>query len=259
MPSGPIEFLNVRIEQLTDARAVARFETNYPSSCEAIYGTAADALDNTATDPDMPEGELSEDHTVPLEDLAPTTRYYWRAKATNADSEEFTSELFEFETLAGDASAGDAAGSLWNVALAEHGTTITAVSSNFGGGDLDSSWGGNNTIDGKMATEWATNGDGDGAFIELDFGQERQLNGFGFRSRMMTDGTSIIERVELRFESTTLGPFDTPDPDELYVFQFDAPVSSRSVRVEAVQTTGGNTGAKEIQFLSADSDTDVKD
>ena len=46
-----------------------------------------------------------------------------------------------------------------------------------------------------------------------------------------------------------MGPFDTPDPDQLYTFTFTSSVTARSARIEAVQTTGGNTGAKEIQFF----------
>lgn len=43
-----------------------------------------------------------------------------------------------------------------------------------------------NTIDGQIATEWSSDGDGDEAWLELELDQERRLVGFGYRSRMMT-------------------------------------------------------------------------
>jgi hypothetical protein len=34
----------------------------------------------------------------------------------------------------------------------------------------------------------------------------------------------------------------------MYRFDLDPPLNARTVRVDAVETTGGNTGAKEIQL-----------
>ena len=48
----------------------------------------------------------------------------------------------------------------------------------------------------------------------------------------------------------TLGPFATPDSNVEYSFEFETPVTANSVRVEAVTSTGGNTGAREIRFYS---------
>jgi len=68
----------------------------------------------------------------------------------------------------------------------------------------------------------------------------------------MTDGTSIIERVRLVFaDGSMLGPYNTPDPDQVYRFDFPAPVDTSTVRLEAVMTTGGNTGIKELELYEA--------
>jgi hypothetical protein len=105
-------------------------------------------------------------------------------------------------------------------------------------------------VDGQLSTEWATHGDGDNAWIAFDFGRQRQITRFEFRSRRMADGSSIITSVQLTFsDDVVLGPFSTPDPDVVYGFDFETAVVSRSVRVDAVTTTGGNTGAREIRFL----------
>jgi hypothetical protein len=94
----------------------------------------------------------------------------------------------------------------------------------------------------------------DAAALTIDFGRERQLIRFEFRSRAMSDGSAIITSIRLVIDDgrLILGPFETPDPDVEYSFDFEAPVTARTVRVEAVTSTGGNTGAREIRFYSLD-------
>ena len=243
-PAGPF-FTNLRVEANTGDRAVVRFETAIPTQCHAIYGRTADVLDTTATDPDMAPGSLITDHKVPLENLTPLTMFYFRAVATDASGKTYTSDEDSLTTT-----AGDPVLAMTNVARASMGTTVSAVSSNWSGGSNDSDWGVDHVIDADMYTEWSSNGDGNGAYVVLDFGQSRTVTHFGFRSRKMRDGTSIIQSVQLSFDGgATVGPFATPDPDHRYAFELAAPVTARTVRVEAVATTGGNTGAKEIQFF----------
>lgn len=246
--AGPVDFLNLRVEDIEADRAVVRFETSIETTCQVDWGLTEDDLSESATDPDMdPNNPYSTTHRVPLEDLPGMAVIFYRAKATTRSGAAYYSELSSFETLAGD--TGSEGPSMVNVALLDVGTEIGDVSSNYGGADNDATWGANAAIDGKMSTEWSSNGDGDDAFIELELGSSRTLERFGFRSRMMTDGSSIIESVRLILDGETeLGPFETPDPDQRYEFELDPVVASR-VRVEAVQTTGGNTGAKEIELF----------
>jgi hypothetical protein len=49
-------------------------------------------------------------------------------------------------------------------------------------------------------------------------------------------------------ESTELGPFEAPDPGQSYTYDLDE-VTARRIRIEAVETTSGNTGAREIQLF----------
>ena len=240
------QFANLRVEEVSATRAVVRFDTSEPTTCEAEYGTSMTTMDQSATDPSMAPNQLDTVHDVPLEDLVPDTTYYYRARATDKDGRTERSNTLSFKTLPQRQSG------LTNVALMSEGTTVSAVSSNFGGAASgnSSSFGANNAIDGSMVTEWSTNGDGDDAFIVVDFGKMRTLSRVGFRSRRMTDGSSIIKSFRLIFmDQSMLGPFDSPDPDQLYVFDFATPVSTQTVRLEAVTTTGGNSGAKEIQFF----------
>jgi hypothetical protein len=177
----------------------------------------------------------------------PGTTYFYRAVVVDAAEQTYRSEILSFTTgMDTGATTGP------NVALLDAGSSISDVSSNYGGATNAMTWGANSAIDGMMATEWSSNGDGDDAFLEVDFGQSRRLAGFGFRSRKMTDGTSIIESVRLVFaDGSMLGPYATPDPDQLYRFDFPVVVETTSVYVDALTTTGGNAGIKEVEFYEA--------
>ena len=243
---GEVTFVNLRAEEIAATRAVLRFETSVPATCAVRYGIAPDALDGFATDPSMTGAELSITHQVPVEDLAPATPYWWRGVATDAAGATWESDLQSFTT----ADAGAGGDALVDVATHEAGATVSAVSSNFGGGANDSTWGADHAIDGKMATEWATNGDGDEAWLEIDLGQRRTVTHVGLRSRAMPDGSSIVRSFTVSFDDgEPRGPFATPDPEERYRFDLGGPVDVRRVRFDAVDTTGGNTGVREIELL----------
>jgi hypothetical protein len=244
--AGAFQFVNLRVESIGTTSAVVLFDTSAPSSCEVEYGPSADALDGHATDPSMAPGTLVTTHRVPIVGLTSATTVDYRARAVDAANNSHLSDVSSFRTLSEDVDAGSS-----NVALLSAGTRVLEVSSNYGNGDNASAYGADNAIDGQLATEWATNGDGDAAYVVLDFGQSRVISRFGYRSRQMPDGTSIVSRVrviapELNRE---LGTFDTPDPNVTYAFDINPAVAVEQLRLEAVQTTGGNTGATEIQFF----------
>lgn len=243
-------FRDLRAEELSPTSAVVRFETTIETTCEVEYGPAGESMTESATDPTMSATNRHvRDHNVPLFGLTPETAHDYRARAVGIDGTVYISDVATFSTL-----VDNTPPNTLNVAALGSGTTVIAVSSNFGGAANDATWGINNALDGDVGTEWATNGDGDAAYAALDFGQARELRLFRFRSRQMQDGSSIIEKVRLVVTdvgggATILGPYDTPDPATLYSFELDPPVTTQEVRVEAVQTTGGNTGAREIQLL----------
>ncbi|HEU5075094.1 MAG TPA: discoidin domain-containing protein [Polyangiaceae bacterium] len=240
-----VELIDLRIEEIEGTRAVVRFETSLPTSGEVRFGASDEALDRTALDVAMEPGELSFTHEVPLEDLEPEAEYFWRARAVDRDNAVLLTEVDSFTTL----DAAEPMPSADNVALPSAGAAVFDVSSNWGGGENDSTYGANHAFDGHMASEWASDGDGDGAWIELEFGGLRRITSFAFRSRHMADGSSSIRRVELAFDGDTeRGPFDVPDATRRYLFSIEPPVEASRVRLKAVESTGGNTGAREIQF-----------
>ncbi len=63
----------------------------------------------------------------------------------------------------------------------------------------------------------------------------------------MTDGSAITDTFTMTVDGTTLGPFPTGGEPVL----LDPPVTGRSVRFDAESTTGGNTGAVEIEIFGA--------
>ena len=239
-----VEFINLRVDDLGSTRAVIRFDTSRPTTCEVEWGMSMDAMNTTATDPNMELGTFAEEHEVPLEDLSPDTMIFFRAKATDPMGDTYYSDVMSFRTEMGDEGTARV-----NVALMSMGSSIVDKSSNFNNMADASTWGANNAIDGSMSTEWSSNGDGDDAWFVIDLGQMRDVEAFGFRSRKMADGTSIITSVQIIFDGDTMmGPFETPDPDQRYIFEI-APTLARRVRVEAVTTTGGNSGVKEIELF----------
>ena len=63
--------------------------------------------------------------------------------------------------------------------------TVVDVSSNYGSGTLDSSFGANKAVDDDPATEWSSDGDGDGAWIEIELPGETHVTSLGFWTRTM--------------------------------------------------------------------------
>jgi hypothetical protein len=240
---APVAFADLRADEVTHSWVRLRFTTSVPTTCEAEYGKSPDALDQTAVDPSMEEGELDADHDIIVDGLQPNTEYHWRASATDADGNHALSEVLTFTTLPMP-DDGDL-----NYSLADNGGTIRAVSSNFGGAANDATWGVNNAVDGRQSTQWATAGDGDDAWFEIAV-SGLVLNAVVFRSREMSDGSSIITSFQLLDADGDRvgGPFDTPDPDVTYRFDIDPPATVGLVRFEAVTTTGGNTGLRDLEL-----------
>ncbi len=243
--SGPVAFMNLEVTEIAGRRAVVSFDTSRATTCEAHFGEDPETLDRSATDPNMKPGTFARSHRVPLEDLTPEVEYTVVAVAETPEGRLFESSSLAFTTL----EDGSGTHLYDNVARLEAGARVSGKSSNWSDGADDSSFGANMALDDRMETAWSSNGDGDDAWIEVDLGQERHLIQIGFRSRDMTDGTSIIEEFEVSFDGEAVGRFVSPDPDLRYVFEI-APVDVSVVRVDAVKTTGGNTGIRELQLFA---------
>lgn len=238
---GP-EFEDVRPDSFT-----VRLQTRIPVACAAVYGETT-AYGNLATDTGMAGAGHQEHHPV-LTGLKPETVYHVRFQGSGPDGALYVSEDFTFRTPA-ISSAPQPKPIGKNVALASAGARVKAVSSNYGGGDINSPYGANKAIDANTSTEWSSNGDGDKAWIEIDLGKEYRLSAIGFRTRTM--GTSAqIERFQvITDKGEKLGPFDLPDAKAVYYFPVTTTV--RTLRFEVIKSSGGNTGAAEIEVYASE-------
>ena len=127
--------------------------------------------------------------------LKPDTLYYYRVQGTAANGTLYASSVMTFRTA-----KVIAAGPV-NLASLDAGARIVAVSSNFGGGANDGSWGANSAIDGRKTTAWSTNGDGDAGFVEIALAREvRQSQLLRFLLEASAGSTWLFRRhLDVRY------------------------------------------------------------
>lgn len=215
--------------------AMLLVETTLPVACAVVYGTTPD-YGQIATDSDMAGGAHSDHHPL-LTGLTPDTLYYVRLQGVGPDGTLYRSLEYTFRTAP--------ASSQPNLALLEAGARLVGVSSNFGGGPDDGPWGGLNALDGDGATAWSSDGDGDQAWIEIELAAPAHVTQIGFWSRTM-GSTAEIQSFQISTDrGETIGPFELADSAQSYIFATDFTASR--LRFEAVTSSGGNTGAVEIE------------
>lgn len=207
--------------------------TDLEMACAVVFGKSVDLGDGIATDADMGGGAHTT-HQAVMRDLEPDTLYHYRVQGSGSDGRLYQGDLATFRTPA----AGPSAAPGPNAALD---AKVTQVSSEF-----SSDFAGGNAVDGDTGTEWSSDGDGDDASITLDLGEATDIVGFGYRSRSMSDGTSVVETYTVSIDGTVLGPF--PAGTGLAVSAASA--RGQVLTFDAVTTSGGNTGAAEIEVYS---------
>ncbi len=216
-PSGKVAVLNV--------------ETSLDLACAVVYGTD-ETFGLIAVDQDM-DGGAHDDHHPFMTGLEPDTDYLYRLQGSDANGLLYQSETFSFRTPPAPEAGAP------NLAL---GATVVEVSSQF-----SDAYSGAKAIDGDPSTEWSSAGDGDGAFITLDLGSPQQIDTVAFRTRQMSDGSAITDTFIVTVDGTELGPF--PVSDDLVTLG----VEGQIIRFDVVSTTGGNTGAVEVEVFGPES------
>ncbi len=197
--------------------------------CAVSYGIGSPS-GAIATDQDMGGGAGHDDHSALMTGLMPETEYQYRLQGVDADGSLYRSEIMTFTTPAA------AEGTGTNVAI---GATVVEVSSEF-----SSRFAAELAIDGDLATEWSSRGDGDDAFITIDLGTEVDATAVAFRTRSMSDGSATTETYTVDVDGVVFGPFRAgSDP---------APVTfrAREVTFRVESSTGGNTGAAEVEVYA---------
>ncbi len=230
-----IEVGKIHLQLAADGRsAIVQVETDPPTVCAIAYGRSA-SLGSIADDPNMGGTAISR-HTVILGGLTPGTTYRFLLTATDARGRVFqTRELTTFTTPREIAFPGQ------DIAI---GAKVIAVSSQW-----SNAFRASNAVDGNLSTEWASDDDGDRAFITIDLGQQRKITGISFVTREMSDGSAITRTFALVVDGRRrYGPFPAGNRLDPHI----VPVSftGRFLRFEVVQSTGGNTGAAEIEVFS---------
>jgi len=225
------------ITDITPSDATLLFDSNRPLACSVIYGETT-SYGMIAVDQDMGGGAHSDHHPI-LTGLQPDTEYHYRVQGTAADGTLYISEDMTFLTPAQEEGAET------NLASLEAGASIISVSSNFGGAANDETWGANSAIDGSRATAWSSDGDGSDAFIEISLAQPAHLHAVEIWTRTMSNNTAQIFSFTLTTDSgDVLGPFTLDDAEQSY--RFDVDVLANSLRLDVVDSNGGNTGLIEF-------------
>ncbi len=230
-----------RVEDDTGVSVTVRFTTGVPTVCNVVYG--ADTGYGAIATGTMMSG-ASREHEVTLTGLTPESTYHYRINATDEQARIYQSQDLTFTTAAAEIEASDGPDGE-NVASLAAGARVIGVSSNYGGGANDGSYGANSAIDGQPNTAWSSNGDGDDAWIEIELAQDYDVHTISFWTRAMSNDTAQIFRFTVTTgQGETFGPYDLPDADRAYTFALE--FTARILRFDAVETNTGNTGAVEI-------------
>ena len=205
--------------------------TRVDAVCAVAYGIDG-PFGSIATDQDMGAGGGHSNHRAVMTGLQPDTEYQYRMQGVAADGMIYQSGVMTFTTPSGEPTTGFGP----NVAI---GAVVAEVSSEF---SADFTAG--NAVDGDLATEWSSRGDGDDAFITIDLGEPVDVTAVGFRTRSMSDGSAITETFTVEVEGASYGPFAAgPTPTEVFF-------TGRLVTFRVESSSGGNTGAVEVEVFS---------
>lgn len=231
-PFSEIQATEVTITPDPSGRAaVLEVDTTVDVACSVVYGED-ETFGQIAVDNDMDGGAHADHHPV-LGGLEPDTEYHYRLQGTAADGAIYVSEAMVFRTPL--ASSGGPA----NLALS---AAITGVSSEF-----SAAFAAQNAFDGDPTTEWSSQGDGDGAWVEVDLGAPLAIGDIVFRTRSMSDGSATAASFRVTADGTEYGPFPVDEP---FSGLADLGVIAQVLRFDVEASTGGNTGAIEIVVLA---------
>ena len=212
--------------------------TNLSLVCAVVYGET-EAYGQIATDMDMAGGGHTNHHPL-ITGLKPDTLYHARLQGVGPDGTLYRSGPYTFRTAPAEAASGEP-----NLALPANGARLAGVSSNFGGGADDSAFGALKAFDGDPGTAWSSDGEGDEAWIEIELAAETRVTRIGFWTRTMGASAQIESFQIVTDAGETIGPFDLADAAQVYYADTD--FTARRLRFEALTSSGGNTGAIEIE------------
>lgn len=218
-------------------RGIFRVTTTEPMICAIIWGEdeSFGSMNNSLA----MDGSGIIEHDVFLPGAEPGVEYVFKVQGSTADGTLYESPVGTFTIPETESSDTDEVERGPNLALD---ATVTEFSSEF-----SDSFSAANAIDGDTSTEWATSGSGDEAFIAIDLGSAQQIAGAAFLTRSMADGSAITEEYTVIIDGERFGPFEAGTVSQPNMAEIDA--NGQMVRFEVTTTTGGNTGAVEVQVF----------
>lgn len=236
-PFSQVEVGRTHLQLAANGRsAIVQVTTEPPTVCAIAYGRT-DVLGSIADDPNM-GGTAIARHTVVLGGLQPGRTYYYRLTATDARGRVFQSRRLVRFTTPTPARAGSKGA---DVAI---GAKVLAVSSQW-----SSAYKAANAVDGSLTSAWASNGDGNHAFITIELKRSYHVTGVAFITRQMADGSAITRTFAVVDGHRRYGPFPAGAPADPRVAHVR--FVGRVLRFEVVTSTGGNTGADEIEVFAS--------
>ena len=182
-------------------------------------------------------------HSINILGLKSGMEYFTETVLIDTRGNLYRSETNTFTTL----EEGEKTNYGENWASLEKGGSISDVSSNWGG-DPSGAFGAKNAIDDDPGTEWSSQGEGNEAWIEIKLPEKIEISAIGFWTRTMGDTGQISKIRAITGTGKLLGEFQIPSADELHVYQVPRSTTGK-VRFEVLESSGGNTGAREIKVF----------
>lgn len=233
-PVEPFLTEPLAMDEVRPRSAVLEITTTIDLACAVVFGPEG-GFGRLALDQQM-GAEAHQDHRVILTDLEPDTEYVFRLQGSAPDGRLLASAVQTFRT------PPEQADERFGPRLEE--LQAVAASSTFSSGFAPE-----NAVDLDGGSEWSSRGDGDDAWIEITLPERTELSGVGVWTRTMAT-SARIERFMIRTDDgATFGPFELPDANGLHRFEIDATTST--LRLEVVDSTGGNTGLVELEAYRA--------
>ena len=232
----------IQVVDITSNSARVIAQTTVDVACAVAFGKTTD-YGNLAVDSDMGGGGHA-DHGPQLTGLEPDTIYHLTFGGIGPDGTVYGYKDLTFRTKPADAGTEQNTRGE-NLALAVNGGRVSSMSSNYGSPSMDSSFGANNVLDGKSSTQWSSQGEGNGAWIEIELAQHSHVTSLGFWTRTMGTSAQIASFRVITDRGEVFGPFDLADASSVHYF--DVELTAKKLRFETVDSSGGNTGAVEIE------------
>lgn len=233
-PVEPFLTEPLALSEVRPRSAVLEVTTTIDLACAVVFGPDAD-FGRLALDQQM-GAEAHADHRVILTDLEPDTEYVFRLQGSAPDGRLLASQVQTFRTPP--EQADDRFGP--RIEDLEAVAASSAFSSGFAA---------ENAVDRDGGSEWSSRGDGDDAWIEVALPGPTELSGVGVWTRTMATSARIERFVIRTDDGATFGPFELPDANGLHRFEIDA--TTTTLRLEVVDSTGGNTGLVELEAYRA--------